>query len=185
MADVNPAHRLLCDFRRNVGDTPLNGRIYPMQFVALAKQLGLSDQIRNEAVHQLIAAKLIQFTPQTTQIIALTLEGIALADQLIRQSVGAQVDDPLPDTLEEIHSQLSYWEKRQFQGQPESDWWCQVQARIDALRHKERRLTPAAPIINATATGQNARVNLYSIDQSSNSTGPETGNSDGPKNTQE
>ena len=174
MSDVSPAQRLLCDLRRNVGDTPLNGRIYPMQWVALAKNLGLSDQIRNEAINQLIAQKLIQFTPQTTQVIALTPDGVTLADQLIRQSVGAQVNDPLPDTLEEIHAQLAYWERRQFAGLPQSDWWCQVQVRVDALRHKERRLTPAQPpTINATATGQNARVNVNSADQSSNSAAPD------------
>jgi hypothetical protein len=114
-----------------------------MQWVALAKNLGFSDQIRSEAIYQLTAHKLIQFTPQTTQIIALTAEGIALADQLIRQSVGAQVDDPLPDTLEGIHSQLEYWEKRQFEGQAQSDWWYQVQARIDALRHIQRSRRPS------------------------------------------
>lgn len=169
MTDAGPAQRFLCDLRRNVGNTPLTGRISPMQWVALAKDLGFSDQVRNEAVHQLIAQKLIQFTPQTTQIIALTADGVALADQLIRQSVGAQVEDPLPNTLDEIHSQLAYWEMRQFESQPNSDWWYQVQARIEALRHKELRLTPVPPTVNATATGHNARVNLNSIDQSSNS----------------
>jgi hypothetical protein len=177
MADVSPARRLLCDLRRNAGDTPLNGRVYPMQWVALAKNLGFSDQIRSEAIHQLIAQKLIQFTPHTTQIIALTSEGIAIADQLIRQSVGAQVDDPLPDTLEEIHSQVAYWERRQFEGQAQSDWWYQVQARIEALRHKERRLTLAPPMVNATATGPNARVNVNSLDLSSNSAASDEGES--------
>lgn len=169
MVDVSPAHRILCDLRRSVGDTPMNGRVNPMQWVALAKNLGFSDQIRNEAVRQLIAGRLIQFTPQTTQIIALTPAGLALADQLIRQSVGAQVDDPIPDNLEEVYSQLAYWQKRQFEGDPESILWCQVKTRIEALRHQEHRLTPAQPTIHATASGPNARVNLNSVDQSSNS----------------
>jgi hypothetical protein len=174
MPNATPANRLLCELRRHVGDTPLNGRIRPMEWVALAKQTGLSEEVRNEAITQLIAQKLIQFTPQTTQIIALTGEGAALADHLIRQMVGARVDDPLPDTLDEVSLQLTYWQKRQFEGEPQSVWWCQVQARIDALRHIERRLTPTSqPTINATASGPNARVNVNSADQSSNSAASE------------
>jgi hypothetical protein len=141
-----------------------------MEWVALANHLGLSEKIRNEAIKQLLVQNLAQFSPQTTEIIALTAEGVALADQLIMQLVGARVDDPLPDDLCGISSQLLYWQKRQFDGEPQSMWWHQVQARIDALRHAEIRLAkPPHSTINATLTGSNARLNINSSDQSTNS----------------
>jgi hypothetical protein len=179
MAEATSAHRLLCEFRRHLGQTPFNGRIRPMECSALAKHMGLSDEIRSEAITQLLERKLIKYNPQTTEIIALTADGLALADQLILQLVGARVDDPLPDDLNEIRVQLSYWQKRQFEGEPQSIWWYQVQARIDALRHMEGRLTgPSNVTINATLTGSNARVNMNSSDHSTNFVVPDDVNQD-------
>jgi hypothetical protein len=73
-----------------------------MEWLALANQLALSEKTPNEAITQLLTKKLIQFNPLSTQIIALTAEGVALADQLIMRMVGARVDDPLPDDLNGI-----------------------------------------------------------------------------------
>lgn len=169
MPDVTSAYRLLCEFRRHVGDAPFNGRIRPMEWVALANQMALPERIRNDAITRLLAENLIQFSPQATQIIALTADGVKLADQLIRQMVGAQVDDPLPDDLSEVRSQSAYWHKRQFEGEPGSIWWDQVQARIEALRHKESCLTrPSHQTINASVKGPNARLTVNSNDQSTN-----------------
>ena len=100
--DAIPAHRLLCEFRRHVGTMPLTARIRQMEWVAIAKTAGLSDEGRSEAIRYLLAKGFIEFTSQTTQIIALTIAGVELADQLITRLVGPRPDDPLPTSAEDI-----------------------------------------------------------------------------------
>jgi hypothetical protein len=117
----------------------------------------------------LLAKGFIEFKPQSTQIIALTVAGVEFADQLIVQLVGPRPDDPIPTALEDIRTHLAHWQKRQFDGEPQSIWWYQVQARIDALRHAEQRfMSGVGQTINASFTGPNARLNVNSTDQSVN-----------------
>jgi hypothetical protein len=140
-----------------------------MEWVAIAKTAGLSDEGRSEAIRYLLAKGFIEFTSQTTQIIALTIAGVELADQLITRLVGPRPDDPLPTSAEDIRTHLAYWQGRQFNGEPQSNWWYQVQARIDALRHAEQRFMPGAgQTITAHFAGPNARLNVNSTDQSIN-----------------
>jgi hypothetical protein len=48
--DDNSALKLLCELRRFAGETPLNARIAPMQWVAVARESGLSEAQRSEAI---------------------------------------------------------------------------------------------------------------------------------------
>jgi hypothetical protein len=81
-----------------------------------------------------------------------------------------RVSDPLPKALEEIRADLDYWQERLYDGDPGSNWWEQVKARIEGLRHLENRiLGPRAPVaITNNAIGPNSRINQNSIDQSTN-----------------
>ncbi len=159
------AYSFLADLRRFAGDTPSSARITPMQWVQIAKDLGLPDAARNEAIRFLSANDFITFTPQATQIIALNPSGIEKADQLITQK--PKLTDALPKTQEGIFAELDYWELHLNDGQPGSFYWQQVQARIESLRHRERRFQPLMSITN-NAVGPNARITHGGVDYSAN-----------------
>ena len=50
----NCARVLLAELRRFAGDRRLNARIAPMEWFAIAKKAGLSDQSRREAITDLL-----------------------------------------------------------------------------------------------------------------------------------
>ena len=78
----------------------MTARIVPMQWIAIAKEIGLADKARNEAITYLRTNGYITFNPETTEIIAISPAGIEMADQLIRER--PKMSDPMPDTLEGI-----------------------------------------------------------------------------------
>jgi hypothetical protein len=162
-----PGQRLLYALRQLAGDAPLTHRFKPAEWFAVTKELGFTDAQRNEAVTSLRTASLIRFTPESTQIIALTSDGIAKGDALFLQQQNPDVTGPMPDTLDSIRAELDYWEAHLHDGEPGSIWWEQVQARIVGLRHRENRfLTPIS--ITNNAIGPNSRNNMNSVDQSTN-----------------
>ena len=166
------ARILLAELRRCAGDKRLNARIIPMEWVAIAKKAGLSDQSRSEAIMDLLRNKFIVFQPETTQIIAFSSEGIEVADQLVREK--PKLEDPIPKTLDAIRSETEYWTKDLTTCDPQSNWWEWVQARLAELRQAEQRLSSDTvasphPTIQANFYGTNARLNVSSVDQSSNS----------------
>lgn len=166
MSALGPSARiLLAELRRFAGDKRLNARIIPMEWVAIAKKAGLSDQSQSEAITDLLRSKFIAFQPETTQIITFSPEGIGMADQLVREK--PKLDDPMPISLEDIQSELDYWEVHLHDGEPESPWWHGVKARIEGLRHREGRFLPGISITN-NAIGPNSRINQNSTDQSAN-----------------
>ena len=154
-ASESLAHALLAELRRSAGDTPMTARIVPMQWVAIAKEIGLSDKARSEAITHL----------RTTQIIALSPAGIEMANQLVRQK--PKLGDPMPNTLEAICVELDYWEAHLTDGEVGSNDWVTTKERIAGLRHRENRFRPSVYITN-NATGSNSRINQGSIDQSVN-----------------
>ena len=170
------AHALLAELRRFGGETALTARIAPMQWVAIAKEIGLSDKARGEAITYLRTKGYIAYKPETTEIIAFSPAGIELADQLIRQK--PKISDPMPSTLEAICAELDYWESHLNDGEVGSNDWVKVKERIDGLRHRENRFRPSVSITN-NAIGLNPRINQGSVDQSVNlvSQGGPAGNS--------
>jgi hypothetical protein len=145
----------------------LTCRFKPAQWCDVTKELDFDDTERNEAVHSLLVSGFIRFMPETTEIIALTSDGIAKGDELLLHLQNPDIRDPMPETLEAIRAELDYWEIHLHDGDPGSNWWEQVQARIEGLRHRENRfLTPVS--ITNNAIGPNSRNNIYSVDQSSN-----------------
>jgi len=136
-----------------------------MEWQAVARDAGLDGRALNEAISYLISKGLIEFTPASTQIIAVRPDGVAEADRMIKNR--PELSDPVPDDLESIRFELDYWHVRQNEGQPQSDDWIRVGNRIDALRHKEIRLAGNVNVSN-TAIGANARINYESTDASSN-----------------
>jgi hypothetical protein len=167
-----PARILLAELRRFAGDKRLNARIIPMEWVAIAKKAGLSDESRSEAITDLLRNKFIAFQPETTQIIKFSPEGLEMADQLVSEK--PKLDDPIPQTLEAVRSETAYFTKDLTTCDPGSNWWEWVQARIAELRQTEQRLSSdraasPSPPIQANFYGANARLNVSSVDQSSNS----------------
>jgi hypothetical protein len=166
------ARVFLAELRRFAGDKRLNARIIPMEWVTIAKKAGLSDQSRGEAIRDLLRNKFIAFQLGSTQIIAFSPEGIEMADQLVKER--PKLEDPIPETLEAIHYETAYWTKDLTTCAPGSNWWEWVQARLAELRQTEQRLSSdrvASPqsTIQANFYGANARLNVSSVDQSSNS----------------
>src|ERR1035437_3157975 len=90
------------------------------------------------------------------------------ADQVHRAD--RHVTDPMPSELEEIRADMDYWQLHLYDGDPGSNWWEQVKARIEGLRHLENRLlgTRSSIAITNNAVGPNSRINQNSIDQSMN-----------------
>lgn len=167
-----PARVFLAELRRFAGDKRLNARITPMEWVAIAKRAGLSNQSRGEAITDLLKNKFIAFQPETTQTITFSPEGIEMADQLVRER--PKLEDPIPQTLDAVRSETAYWTKDLTTCEPESNWWNWIKARLDELRQTEQRLTldganRSQPTIQANFFGENARLNVSSVDQSSNS----------------
>jgi hypothetical protein len=85
-----------------------------------------------------------------------------------------KLEDPIPQTLDAIRFETAYWTKSLTTCDPGSNWWEWVQARLAELRQAEQRLnsdTLALPprVIQANFYGPNARLNLSSVDRSSNS----------------
>jgi hypothetical protein len=162
-----PGQRLLCALRRLAGDAPLIHRFKPAEWFALTKELGFTDAQRSEAVTSLRTSGLIRFTPESTEIIAFTSDGVAKGDELLLPQQNRDVAGSMPETLDAIRADLDYWEAHLHDGQPGSIWWEQVQARIVGLRHRENRLLPAISITN-NAIGPNSRNNVNSVDESMN-----------------
>jgi hypothetical protein len=146
-----PDQRLLFALQRLAGDAPLTRRFKPAEWYEITKELGFTDSQRHEAVTSLRTSGFISFTPESTEIIALTSSGITTGNELIVRQQNRDVSDPMPETLEGIRADLDYWDSRLYEGEPGSNWWEQVQARIVSLRHRENR------------------NNVNSVDQSSNS----------------
>ena len=164
----SPGQRLLCALRRLAGDAPLTRRFKPPESFGITKELGLTDAQRNEAVTSLRTSAFISFTPESTEIIALTASGITTGNELIVRQQNRDVSDPMPETLEGIRLDLDYWDSRLYEGEPGSNWWEQVQARIVSLRHRENRFLTTPISITNNAIGANSRNNVNSVDQSSN-----------------
>jgi hypothetical protein len=164
-ANESLAQILLAELRRFAGDTPATARIVPMQWVAIAKEVGLSDKARNEAITNLRARGYITFNPETTQIVALSPAGIEMGDQLVRQK--PKLRDPMPNTLEAICAELDYWESHLTDGEVGSNDWVMMKERIVGLRHRENRFRPSVHITN-NAIGSNSRINQGSTDRSMN-----------------
>lgn len=76
-----PGQKLLSALRRLAGDAPLTHRFKPAEWVAVTKELGFTDAQKNEAVTSLRTAGYIRFTPESTQIIAFTAEGVAKGEE--------------------------------------------------------------------------------------------------------
>lgn len=169
-ANRKPSERLLSSLRRLAGDAPTTVRIMPVQWVQAANEIGLAEVERREAVTTLCSEGYIRFSPESTEIIALTEEGVAAANLLKTREQNRQVSDPMPASLEDIREELDYWEPRLYLGDPGSIWWEQVQARIDGLRHRENRLLSTRPTVSVTnnAIGPNSRFNQNSVDHSTN-----------------
>jgi hypothetical protein len=138
----NPARVLLADLRRFVGDKRLNARIAPTEWLAIAKKAGLSDQSRGEAITDLLKNGLIVFQPETAEIMAFSPGGIQIADQLVRER--PKLEDPIPQSLDAVRSETAYWTK-------------------------DLTTDLSQPTIQANFFGDNARLNVSSVDQSSNS----------------
>lgn len=87
-----------------------------------------------------------------------------------QEAENRRLNDPMPSKLEEIRAELDYWEVHLYDGEVNSNWWLQVQARIDGLRHRENRLIAAVPPVSITnnAIGPNSRFNQNSVDRSTN-----------------
>jgi len=54
----------------------------------------------------------------------------------------------MPETLDAIGADLNYWEVHLNDGDPGSNSWEQVQARIISLRHRENRFLTSVSITN-------------------------------------
>ena len=91
------------EFRRFAGDNRLTARMTPMEWFAIAKRAGLSDQWRGEAITDLLKNEFIAFQPETTEIIAFSPEGIEMADQLVRER--PKLEGPIPRTLDAVRSE--------------------------------------------------------------------------------
>jgi hypothetical protein len=164
-----PDQRLLFALQRLAGDAPLTRRFKPAEWYEITKELGFTDSQRHEAVTSLRTSGFISFTPESTEIIALTSSGITTGNELIVRQQNRDVSDPMPETLEGIRADLDYWDSRLYEGEPGSNWWEQVQARIVSLRHRENRFLTTPISITNNAIGPNSRNNVNSVDQSSNS----------------
>ena len=119
-------------------------RIKPLDQMAVGKKLSLSQSEMSDAVRSLKAEKLIEYKP-ASESFAVTNLGIEVVEERKAErkrlnAPGSKVDDPLPDTLTAVQAEIARWETRQYEGAPGSDWWKQVDARLQGLRHKEQRL---------------------------------------------
>jgi len=68
--------------------------------------------------------------------IGITDKGIAMVESTRKGEVlKMEIDSPYPTTAEGIATELGYWVRRQQDGDPGSNHWVQVQARIGHLRY--------------------------------------------------
>jgi hypothetical protein len=58
--------------------------------------------VGGEAITYLRAKGLIVYKPESTEVIALTPDGLGSADRFIRQRQCPRVNDPIPITLDDI-----------------------------------------------------------------------------------
>jgi hypothetical protein len=80
--------------------------------------------------------------------IGITDTGIAQVESARKsQNLKWELDSPFPTSEEGIAAELDYWIRRQSDGEPGSNHWVQVQARIDHLRYldgKDREMKSKA-----------------------------------------
>jgi hypothetical protein len=107
--------------------------ISPVQWMAIANNLGFDDAERRDAKDRLLSRNLISMAP-ATEALTLTFEGIDEAEGHWTSTQQHSLHDPLPGTPSEILDELNYWTKHQNDGEPGSDHWIAVDSRLTSLR---------------------------------------------------
>jgi hypothetical protein len=76
----------------------------------------------------------------TSRSLGITDKGVAAVERArVSHSLKMQIDAPFPTAPEAIKDELEFWVRRQQDGEPGSNHWNQVQARIDHLRYLDQR----------------------------------------------
>jgi len=72
--------------------------------------------------------------------LGITEKGVAKVESARRSQVlRMELDAPYPTIPEELKRELEYWVQHQHDGEPGSNHWIQIQARIDHLRYLDQR----------------------------------------------
>jgi hypothetical protein len=139
----------------------------PMEYKALAVEIGLSDSQLSTAIRELKHANLIALD-NTTQGITLTHNGIQEGDYWQTRAQTVLNNDPHPESLEEIRAELHHFNNGLSSTLPGTPEWKWIEARLNALMHRESMMVREAESTTYILSGTGARVNVNSTDNSVN-----------------
>lgn len=95
--------------------------------------------------------------------LGITQKGVAKGEGVRRSQVlKMELDAPYPMMPERIKRELEYWVRHQHDGEPGSNHWIQAQARIDHLRHLDRRRLEAQAMAKRSKKQQSITSNKAS-----------------------
>jgi hypothetical protein len=99
----------------------------------------------------------------------LTPQGVHDGDHLHTRPLRPLVRDPLPESLEEVRLEIRYFageKSGNLRGTPEWDW---INGRLEDLRHSESMMVKETAGTVYVLSGQQAKLNINSVDNSVNS----------------
>jgi hypothetical protein len=142
-------------------------RVMPQpEYQAIAAKIGLRDDQLATGLQELKYDNLIALDSTGVR---LTPQGVQEGDYLHTRPLLPLVRDPLPESLEEVRLEIRYFAREKsgnLRGTPEWDW---VNGRLEDLRHSESMMVKEKAGTVYVLSGQQARLNINSIDNSVNS----------------
>jgi len=139
----------------------------PTEYKDLAAKIGLRDDQLSTALQELKYDNLIALD-STTQGIRLTPQGVHEGDYLHQRPLLPLLRDPLPESLEEVRLEIRYFAKERSANLPGTPEWDWANGRLDDLRHSESMMLRDVGSTVYILSGQSARVNVNSTDNSVN-----------------
>jgi hypothetical protein len=144
-------------------------RVMPLtEYQAIAAKIGLRDDQLSTALRELKYDNCLALD-STTQGVQLTPQGVQEGDYLHTRPLLPLVRDPLPESLEEVRLEIRYFAREKsgnLRGTPEWDW---IDGRLVDLRHLESMMVKETAGTVYVLSGQQAKLNINSIDNSVNS----------------
>jgi hypothetical protein len=144
-------------------------RVMPQpEYQAIAAKIGLRDDQLSTALQELKYENCIALD-SATQGVQLTPQGVQEGDYLHTRPLLPLVREPLPESLEEVRLEIRYFAREKsgnLRGTPEWDW---INGRLEDLRHSESMMVKETAGTVYVLSGQQAKLNINSIDNSVNS----------------
>lgn len=122
-----------------VGETQRT--LSPLEYSAIATKIGLDEKKIASVIRLLRDEQLITYPNQAVEAFRLTKRGIEEGEYLKFRNNYPLLNDPMPDSLEDVHNELAYWSEERFKFDSRSQEWHSISSRMELLKHREIIMT--------------------------------------------